>query len=89
MFEKAGKYYADWRDASGKRLRKTFSNPRAALAYEAEQKELAHPKPRARAQQSPTYSAPRSSAPAPNRQRTTTKPPKRSSATLVPFRRKS
>ncbi len=44
MFEKGHKFYADWRDATGKRLRKSFTSRRAALAYEAEQKELAHPK---------------------------------------------
>ena len=36
MFEKSGKYYADWRDRNGKRLRKSFRTPRAALQYEIE-----------------------------------------------------
>jgi hypothetical protein len=44
MFEKQGKFYADWRDRSGKRLRKSFHSAKAALQFEAEQKELAHPK---------------------------------------------
>jgi hypothetical protein len=44
MFAKDGKYYADWRDRSGKRLRLSFTSKRAALQHEAEQKELAHPK---------------------------------------------
>lgn len=48
MFEKNGKYYADWRDRRGKRLRKSFTSKRAALLFEAEQRELAHPKTNAR-----------------------------------------
>ena len=31
MFEKQGKHYADWRDKSGKRLRKSFTSKAAAL----------------------------------------------------------
>lgn len=46
MFEKNGKFYADWRDRSGKRIRKSFNSPRAALTYE-QQKEVARPKPKA------------------------------------------
>jgi hypothetical protein len=41
---KNGKYYADWRDRSGKRLRLSFTSKRAALQHEAEPKELARPK---------------------------------------------
>lgn len=44
MYEKQGRYYADWRDKTGQRLRKSFTSKRAALQFEAEQKELAHPK---------------------------------------------
>jgi len=40
MYEKAGKYYADWRDRSGKRKRKSFASRRAALTFEEEQKEI-------------------------------------------------
>jgi hypothetical protein len=47
MFEKNGKFYADWRDRTGKRLRLSFNSKRAALQHEAEQKELARPKQRA------------------------------------------
>src|ERR1035437_561563 len=47
MFEKDDKYYADWRNKAGQRLRKSFTSKRAALQREAEQKELAHPKQRA------------------------------------------
>ena len=47
MFEKQGRFYADWRDKSGQRLRKSFTSKRAALQFEAEQKELAHPKSKA------------------------------------------
>lgn len=48
MFEKNGKWYADWRDRRGKRLRKSFTSKRAAMLFEAEQRSLAHPKPNAR-----------------------------------------
>jgi hypothetical protein len=58
MFEKSGKYYADWRDKKGKRKRKSFNSKRAAQRHEEEQKELTHPKPQARARRSPHYSAP-------------------------------
>jgi len=58
MFEKNGKYYADWRDRTGRRQRKSFTSQRAALRYEEEQKELAHPKPQARVKLSPHYSVP-------------------------------
>ena len=58
MFEKDGKFYADWRDRSGKRKRKSFTSQRAALHYEAEQKELAHPKRKALGRQSRKFSAP-------------------------------
>lgn len=47
MYEKDGKFYADWRDRSGRRLRKSFTSKRAALKFEADQKELAHPKGKA------------------------------------------
>jgi hypothetical protein len=58
MFEKDGKFYADWRDKDGNRKRKSFKSRRAALRYEEEQKELAHPKMKARVTQLPKYSAP-------------------------------
>jgi len=62
MFEKQGRFYADWRDASGKRLRKSFKSKRAALQFEAEQKGLAHPKPKARGIRLPGSFSPHSSA---------------------------
>jgi hypothetical protein len=65
MFEKTGRYYADWRDASGKRLRKSFTSKRAALQFEAEQKGRAHPKSKARGNHSPRSYAPATSNPAP------------------------
>ena len=40
MYEKGGKYYADWRDRKGQRKRKSFNSKRAALTYEDEQKGL-------------------------------------------------
>jgi hypothetical protein len=85
MFEKAGKFYADWRDASGKRVRKSFTSRRAALQFEAEQKELAHPKQKARGQRSAHYSAPDTSGRI--QAATKSKRPKRSSPKVVPFRR--
>lgn len=47
MFEKQGKYYADWRDRRGRRHRKSFGSKRAALKFEEEQREIEHPKIRA------------------------------------------
>jgi hypothetical protein len=58
MFEKDGKFYADWRDRTGKRKRKSSTSQRAALRFEMEQKELAHPKTKALGKQSRTFSAP-------------------------------
>jgi hypothetical protein len=84
MYEKAGKFYADWRDQDGTRLRKSFTSRRAALQFEAEQKELAHPKQKARGQQSP-----RSYAPKRNGETTRAQggPPAPSSRKLVHFPR--
>lgn len=87
MFEKQGKFYADWRDRTGRRLRKAFTTRRAALQFEAEQKELAHPKTKARGQRSPRYSAPNTSGSAPAMR--STRPRSDSSPKLVIFRRKS
>lgn len=61
MYEKNGKFFADWRDRQGNRKRKSFTSPRAALRFEAEQKELARPRSRARGKHLPTYSAPATS----------------------------
>ncbi len=58
MFEKAGRYYADWRDTTGKRLRKSFTSKRAALQHEADQKAIAHPRGLATGRQSQPYSSP-------------------------------
>ena len=57
MFEKQGKFYADWRDKSGKRLRKSFNSERAALRHEADMKDLANPKRQALDKTSPKFSA--------------------------------
>lgn len=38
MFEKGQKFYADWRDAEGRRKRKSFPSARIALKFETEQK---------------------------------------------------
>lgn len=58
MFEKAGRYYADWRDTTGKRLRKSFTSKRAALQHEADQKATAHPRGLATGRKSQPYSSP-------------------------------
>jgi hypothetical protein len=58
MYEKSGKFFADWRDRKGNRKRKSFTNARAALRFEEEQKELARPKLKARAKLSPRFSVP-------------------------------
>lgn len=58
MFEKQGKFYADWRDRKGTRKRKSFNTARAALRYEEEQRAIAHPKPKAQGRPSPKFSAP-------------------------------
>jgi hypothetical protein len=87
MFEKAGKYYADWRDQDGRRVRKSFTSKRAALQFEAEQKELAHPKKQARGLRSPKFSAPGISGRTPFR--TSAAPLKPSSPKLVAFPRTS
>jgi hypothetical protein len=58
VFEKAGKYFADWRDSHGTRKRKSFRTRRAALQFEAEQKELANPKPKAQGRPSLKFYAP-------------------------------
>lgn len=58
MFEKDGKFYADWRDRTGARKRKSFTTARAALKHETDEKESAHPKGQARNQQSQSYCAP-------------------------------
>jgi hypothetical protein len=40
MYIERGKYYADWRDAKGKRFRKSFDSEGLAMAYEEAQKAL-------------------------------------------------
>jgi hypothetical protein len=63
MFEKEGKFYADWRDKRGTRKRKSFTSMQAALRHEEEQKELAHPKKKARGQTSLKSSVPKRTGP--------------------------
>jgi hypothetical protein len=62
MFEKGGKFYADWRNRKGKRLRKSFTSKRAAQQFEDDMKEAAHPKTKALVRRWPKYSAPNTSA---------------------------
>lgn len=87
MFEKSGKFYADWRDADGIRKRKSFRSKKAALQFEAEQKELANPKPQARRKTSPHCFSPRSKPS--TAETTSTKREKSSSALQVVSRRKN
>ncbi len=88
MYEKNGCYFADWRDRNGARKRKSFTSKRAALQFEQEQKELAHPKRQARAATLPRYSAPGGSG---RTRPTAAKPqsPARSSLQLVTKRPKT
>lgn len=88
MFEKSGKFYADWRAKDGKRTRKSFTSKRAALQYEAEQKELSHPKTGAWGRQSLKSYRPNSS-PSVRPAATHTKSRKPSSLKLVHSRRKN
>ena len=62
MFEKSGKFFADWRDQRGERKRKSFHTERAALSFEAEQKELPTQKRWREGKRSPASYSP-SSAP--------------------------
>jgi hypothetical protein len=61
MFEKAGKFYADWRDKAGKRKRKSFNSAKAALVHEADMRSIAHPKQKTLGRPSPRYLASKSS----------------------------
>ena len=56
MFEKQGKFYADWRDRTGRRKRKSFDTAKAALRFEEEQKEIARPRLRLVGRTSRDYS---------------------------------
>ncbi len=38
MFQKGGKFYADWRDQNGVRKRKSFPTAKIALNFEGQQK---------------------------------------------------
>ena len=90
MFEKGGKFYADWRDSSGKRLRKSFVSKRAALQFEAEQKDATNPKSKALGQPSPKFSASNSvTRQLRTKADTSTKPQNSSSLKLVGSRRKN
>lgn len=53
MFKKGNRYYADWRDADGKRLRRSFTNATDATKFEEERRAEAHPKTKASEQPSP------------------------------------
>jgi hypothetical protein len=82
MFEKAGKFYSDWYDQDGSRKRKSFNSRRAALQFETEQKELAHPKQKARGLRLPHSYSPKSRGKEPGTP--STKPQSSSSLRLVP-----
>jgi hypothetical protein len=80
MYEKNGKYFADWRDRAGTRKRKSFKSERAALRFEEEMREAAHPKPQARGRLSARFSALKPLAANAKRQRSS---PSKSSAKLL------
>lgn len=40
MFTKAGKHFADWTDATGRRIRKSFTSKAKAIAHENAMKEI-------------------------------------------------
>src|SRR5579862_5473610 len=83
MYQKGQKYFADWRDSDGRRLRKSFTSKRAALTFEAEQKELAHPKHPAKGKTVPiSFSRPYRAAAATTR--ITAPPPGSSSKSAAP-----
>ena len=60
MFTKGSRFYADWRDKRGTRRRRAFTTAEEATAYEAEQKQRTHPKPKGPALKSPRSSGPTS-----------------------------
>jgi periplasmic divalent cation tolerance protein len=53
MFEKNRKFYADWRNGKGVRLRKAFTSERAALKYETEQKQQSQKERKEKGQRTP------------------------------------
>jgi hypothetical protein len=61
MFQKDGKWYADWRDKDGRRLRKSFASKRAAMQHEEDMRAIAHPKKKTLGNRSPQSLAPKSS----------------------------
>lgn len=61
MFQKDGKWYADWRDKDGRRLRKSFASKRAAMQHEEDMRAIAHPKTKTLGKRSPQSLAPKSS----------------------------
>ena len=91
MFDKNGKYYADWRDRKGARHRKSFTSARAALLFEKEQKERANPKSTARRPTSRTSSSPNANKAGvtlsfPPRKKSSSPPPVQSSRATSPLR---
>jgi len=87
MFEKSGRFFADWRDEDQRRRRKSFRSARAAMLYETQMRERSS-KRRAQGQRWPTSCAKTSSG-----QRTKTgtrstkrpKPSSRSRAACIPI----
>ena len=59
MYIKGNKFYADWTDAEGHRRRKSFTTAKAALSYQAEQRNAV---PRRAGRQSRQSSSPSQSA---------------------------
>jgi hypothetical protein len=78
MFEKSGKFFADWRDEDQRRRRKSFKTPRAAMLYETQMRERSS-KRRAQGQRWPKSCADTSSGQHTKTVTRSTKPQKRSS----------
>lgn len=55
MQKKSGKWFADWRDATGVRHRKAFATRKAALKHQTRQANAAHEKKAHASAPSPSY----------------------------------
>lgn len=61
MYQKSNRFYADWRNRKGVRLRKAFATAEEAIEYEERQKAAARPKQQGAGRPSQKSSAPISS----------------------------
>ena len=58
MQKKSGKFFADWRDCTGKRHRRAFAKERDALDFQRQQQEFARSRRQARASDQRCYAIP-------------------------------